>query len=260
MNFLVIGEYCNDIRRECEITRLSPEAPIPILKPSEICQTTPGMAANVLENLWSLGAMGSLISNQRRITKTRYIDKQSGYIVARVDEYDEILENDRFPKWQGEWTLKNCDGIIISDYNKGFLSEENIEYIATEALRQGIPTFLDTKKKLDSYAKSITVVKINEKEFRAQGDSHPLWGFAQNIVVTLGGRGCVWFNQGIDIVSEPVKVYDVCGAGDTFLAAFAIKYVETGGDIPKAMEYGNKAARVAVSHHGIVAVKKEEII
>ena len=121
MKILVIGDSCIDKFIYCEINRICPEAPVPILKP--LYETTnEGMAGNVVANLKSLGAEVDLVTNPSQIEKIRYIDDKSGQMVMRLDK------NDKCDKYHGEtYDAVDYDAIVISDYNKGFLSTKDIE-------------------------------------------------------------------------------------------------------------------------------------
>ena len=87
LNILVIGEICVDKFIYCEIKRLSPEAPVPILHPLKTSEN-PGMAGNTLSNIHTLlpGWVTTLIGNDEIITKTRYIEQKSNHMFLRVDE------------------------------------------------------------------------------------------------------------------------------------------------------------------------------
>lgn len=266
MKILVIGEICYDIFIKCRIDRLCPEAPVPVLNPIEVSENL-GMAGNVISNLRSL-SNGDITVNsltpRHTMTKTRYLDNQTGYIVARVDEGDRI----EYPFSQ-ECALPanpKLDGIIISDYHKGFLAESDIAGIANYADEHGIVTFLDTKKMLGSFSENITFVKINEKEYKQQL-SKTIYPerLCRNLIVTMGANGSRWVNQNKVVSVDPIAVSDVSGAGDTYLAAFALSYLrDIDGyghteSVSRAMHFGNRAARIAVSRRGVVAVKYDEL-
>lgn len=266
MRFLVIGEICYDIFVKCRIDRLCPEAPVPVLNPIETVDSF-GMAGNVIANLRSISGGDVVIESltpRHSMSKTRYVDQQSGYIIVRVDEGDRV----EIP-FSRECVLPanpRLDGIIISDYNKGFLEESDIASIANYATEHGITTFLDTKKILGEFSKHIDFVKINEKEYKQQLAKYPFPELlCRNLIVTLGANGSRWVNENKHVNVDPIAVSDVSGAGDTYLAAFALSYrwdIDAYGhaeSIMRAMHFGNRAARIAVSRRGVVAVKREEI-
>lgn len=257
-SILVIGEQCDDIYVTCSITRLSPEAPVPVLNPVSRTKTE-GMAGNVANNLQSLGApQVGLQCPRHPITKTRYVDQQTGYIVMRVDENDVVTD----PFDPDDLFVDQHEAIVIADYNKGYLSESVIATIAAWAKQAGIPTFLDTKKLLGDWSHDITFVKINEREYQAHLDAgaDPEEN-CENLIVTLGAKGSKWLHERWASTSpvEPVDVADLSGCGDTYMAAFVVKWLQNGQNVVTAMEWANAAARVAASKRGVVAVKLEEV-
>ena len=119
------------------------------------------MAANVKINLENLGITPDFITNDAQILKTRYIDQRSGQHMLRVDSEPSV------PEWNGETLLAidEYDAIIISDYNKGFLSYEKIEKLICST---DCPVFIDTKKTdLDRFSGDRVWIKINESSLFA---------------------------------------------------------------------------------------------
>jgi D-glycero-beta-D-manno-heptose-7-phosphate kinase len=241
LQILLIGDSCQDIYVYGNCDRISPEAPVPVLL-QQRTETKPGMAANVKANLEMLGCEVTFITNTELITKTRFIDKRSGQQLLRVD-------NDiKLQAWSGQTdiNLDDYDAIVFSDYNKGFLTYENMQMILNKY--QG-PVFIDTKKTDLSIFKNC-YVKINELESRS------ISATTEHLIVTLGSMGATYKNT---LYATPlVEVSDVCGAGDTFLAALAYKHTLE-GHIELALEFANKAASVTVQHLGVYAPSLEEI-
>jgi bifunctional ADP-heptose synthase (sugar kinase/adenylyltransferase) len=259
-NILVIGETCTDRFIHCSATRLCPEAPVPVLNPIRTVENL-GMAANVRSNLLSLGATRvDMVCQERDITKTRYIDEQSGYIVVRVDENDMVKKTiDRAWLWDkvGE---QQWDAIVVSDYHKGAVSEETLEMVFNRAGEVHIPTFMDTKKLLGSWSFKADYVKLNTHEYdlhlRAYLRPETL---CRNLIVTKGPQGAWWVQRDLVVDTDPAEVRDVSGAGDTWLAAFVMKWLWN-QNVATAMAYANRAARVAVSKRGVVAVRADEVM
>ena len=137
-NVLLIGDSCIDEYCYGSIDRLSPEAPVPVLK-FVSTTTSPGMAANVKANLLAFGLEVDFTTNNENIIKTRHIDLRSGQHMLRVDRDIELLP------WSGysPFSLDEYDAIVISDYNKGFVTYEAIEKLRNEFTG---PIFIDTKK------------------------------------------------------------------------------------------------------------------
>jgi bifunctional ADP-heptose synthase (sugar kinase/adenylyltransferase) len=204
----------------------------------------PGMAANVNLNLINLNISADFVTNTDPITKTRFIDERSGQHLLRVDDEPKVTD------WDGNTPrpLYKYDAIIVSDYNKGFLS-----YMSILNLIKGseCPVFIDTKKPdLNMFNMPDTYVKINEMEFNNSSSKH------DNLIVTLGSRGAMY--NGKVYPTEKVEVMDVCGCGDTFIAALVTQFLFT-KDIEKSILVANIAAGITVQHRGNYAPTYKEI-
>ena len=239
MKFLVIGESCRDIFHYGNCTRICPEAPVPIFNSVELKENG-GMAKNVQRNLIALGCKANLCTNKnwRSITKTRFIDVRSNHMFMRLDVNDEQIQRSKLKSVN----FSTYSGIIISDYNKGFLTEEDIEYISN----QHDNTFLDTKKKLGDWCKNIDFIKINNPEW----DNNKDYKY-DNVIVTNGSEGATY--KGKTYETKKVKVSDVSGAGDTFLAGLVKKYIET-DDIRESIKFAQECATAVVQKHGVATI------
>ena len=91
MNILVIGDSCTDVFRYGKVTRIAPEAPVPIIVPEKET-SNPGMAGNVVANLKALGANIKFLTNKTEIRKVRYVCSKYNHLLLRVDE-NELLVN-----------------------------------------------------------------------------------------------------------------------------------------------------------------------
>lgn len=268
-NILVIGDCCKDEFIYGKCTRINPEAPTPVFVPNGDVKSNSGMSGNVIANLKSLSPEDKIfyyISDPSSSIKTRYVDLSSNYIILRVDKASTFIKFDE-SYFKNLLNETKFDCVIISDYDKGFLTISDIEFISHCCSMNKIPTFLDTKKALGVWSNGITCIKINESEYihsaKNSEVSRELWT-KFHLVVTKGSNGCQRYYGGQCIEKfeqEPVEVRDVSGAGDTFLAALALEYIHSeDGDIQKACKYANKCARVAVSKRGVVAVSKDEVL
>ncbi len=244
----VIGEKCVDQFVYGEVNRLSPEAPIPVIIPKNTV-VNDGMAANVVKNLESLsnGELEINFSHQKNmIYKTRYVEKKSNYPFIRIDENEENVERvELTDELLSE--IINSDAVIVSDYDKGFLTEVDIQTIA-ELSKFSV---LDSKKKLSRETILLfDFVKLNESEFNLNytEDEESL----KRIIVTLGSKGSK--HRGINyLLDNPQETVDVSGAGDTFVAAFTKKYIDT-KDVDVAITFANKMASKVVSKRGVTTV------
>lgn len=243
MKVLVVGDSCIDNFIYGSATRLNPEAPSPVFV-KNTHKVYKGMASNVHQNVVSLlsGGTVDLITHEESITKTRYIDETSNYTLLRVDNDVNVT---RITKEQIN-KASDYDLVIISDYDKGFLTEEDITTISKKAKI----SILDTKKPLGAYTCYCDYIKINEKESNSK--LHGKWInefiITEKLIVTMGKHGAR-HKDGI-FPTNAVPVRDVVGAGDTYLAALSVKFAET-KDIVKAINFANVCASQVVSKKGI---------
>lgn len=243
---LLLGDSCIDeyIFGVCE--RLNPEAPTPILKFLEK-ESRAGMAANVNLNLQAFGLKVDFLTNSETITKTRFIEKRFHHHLLRVDNDVDLvpLDIDNVLKMIHD---NHYHAIVISDYNKGLITDELIESIRS-TVKIKMPVFVDTKK-TDLSKFEGCIVKINEYEYSQ------LQSECSDLIVTLGSRGARFRDR---IYPAPVvEVFDVCGAGDTFLSALCFTYLKT-HNVPYSITVANSAAAVAVKHTGSHVLTKKEI-
>ena len=241
MKVLLIGDSCEDRYFYGEAKRLNPEAPVPILEYRRGV-TSKGMAWNVRENLRSFGVEVYTSTHPEEIIKTRYIDEKSNQQIMRYDVEPKLdpLSFDFPPEWNNLY-----DALGISDYNKGFLTTEKIFELTSRFVG---PVFIDSKKTnlpADAY------IKINELEYERMAYCN-----YENLIVTKGGKGAEY--KGDLYPAEKVNVFDVVGAGDTFLAALTYGYLKY-GRIEEAIPLANKAAAVAVSHRGTYVLTEEDV-
>ncbi|MDB4317774.1 PfkB family carbohydrate kinase [bacterium] len=245
---LIIGESCLDVFTYGSADRLCPEAPVPVFKQKDSV-TFMGMASNVHRNVLAcLNDLGKeaevdIKSNPSTGAKVRYIDSNSNQMFLRVDsdEYEEV--NKLKLREANVWSY---DVVIVSDYNKGYLTDRDLKYIADNAQL----SFLDTKKKYNSaWANSFDLIKINEKEYKENGFEGMGMG---NLIVTLGGKGCRFRGEKHPLKSV-AQVRDVSGAGDTFLAASATNYLFN-QDMHLAIDYAQTCCSIVVSKAGTATI------
>ena len=241
MKVLLLGDSCEDeyIYGSCD--RISPEAPVPVMKLGRV-ETKSGMASNVCLNLQAFSLDITFLTNTEKITKTRFIDEGSNYQILRVDN-EERIKPLMIPVM-----VDSFDAVVISDYDKGYLTTEKIFEIVESS---SCPVFIDSKKSILPN-KNNCFVKINDKEFGNLDQRHPI----DNLIVTKGSEGCIYNNTLYP--AEKVKVFDVVGAGDTFLSALVFGYLRY-QDINQAIMLGNRAAAIAVQHTGTYVLSQTDI-
>ena len=235
---LLIGDSCTDeyVYGVCE--RLNPEAPVPILRETRV-ETQKGMAWNVRENLMSFGMEVYILTQEEQIVKRRFIDERYNQQILRVD-----VEEDSKPL-DYDLPQEYFDALVISDYDKGFITSSRIFDLAEKF--DG-PVFIDSKKR--HLPVEHAFIKINEEEYSKLSYK------SENLIVTRGSKGADY--QGKNYPAVGVSVFDVCGAGDTFLSALVYFYLLY-GKIDKAIPYANKAAAIAVTHFGTYILSKEDV-
>ena len=241
MKVLLIGDSCEDRYFYGDVKRLNPEAPVPILEYRRGV-TSKGMVWNVRENLMSFGVEVYTSTHPEQIIKTRYIDEKSNQQIMRYDE-EPTIEPLSF-EFPDEWK-STYDALVISDYNKGFVTQEKLFELVDWF--QG-PVFIDSKKTslpADAY------IKINEIEYEKITHYNE-----ETLIITRGSKGTEY--KGDIYPAEKVNVFDVVGAGDTFLAALTYGYLKY-GTIEEAIPLANRAAAVAVSHRGTYVLTKEDV-
>jgi bifunctional ADP-heptose synthase (sugar kinase/adenylyltransferase) len=246
VKILVIGELCVDRFVYCEIKRLCPEAPVPVLNPIQTT-TNNGMAGNVVENLKTLLPEGDIVHwyQHNKIEKTRYVEKKSNQMITRVDEGElQPCESLNFLSPEQKKTIMESDVVIISDYNKGYVSEQMIRDISKIASL----SILDTKKKLSwDIIENISFVKQNEIEYNNNKnlvDEHP-----DKFIITLGSKGAMYMGS-IYRSPKPQDTIDVSGAGDTFVASFVSYYIKT-NDLIQSISFANEVCSDVVSKKGV---------
>ena len=303
LNILVIGDVMLDRYVIGEVKRISPEAPVPVLAVREE-KSVAGGAANVALNLKALGANVETIGwfgndkkgdelfdilgrrnigvdQEFRFSSAPTISKSrvtaSNQQICRVDREAStecyspdlnLLGKDITEK------VKLADAVIISDYGKGFVTNQLLELVSVNAKFLAI----DPKpSRLLQYAKPdlITPNRFEALELaglsRESRDPFPQVNVVLKIfeqfaptmlAVTLGADGMLLAEDGeIDkiIPTSAQEVFDVSGAGDTVIAALTLGLV-AGKDFQNAAEFANLAAGVVVGKVGTATVSPEEIL
>jgi D-beta-D-heptose 7-phosphate kinase/D-beta-D-heptose 1-phosphate adenosyltransferase len=239
-NILLVGDSCTDVYQYGTVDRISPEAPVPIF--SFLYQDDkPGMALNVQSNLEQLGCNVHIMT-QTPSKKTRLIDRKTSQQMLRIDT-DSISKT----PFMFEEPIVGYDAVVVSDYKKGCVSYKTINSI--QRYFDG-PIYVDTKKtnlgNIDG-----CFVKINSQE------RNRVVSLCTELIVTMGKDGAQY--NGDTYPANHVEVNDVCGAGDTFMAALVYFHLHT-GNIKTAIHYANKAGSITVQHLGTYAPSIEEIL
>lgn len=242
-----MGESCKDEYHFGEITRISPEAPVPVFD-FKYDETKLGMANNVKNNLESFGCKVEFISNDPSILiKRRFVDIKSNHQLLRED-ITQIVNP------LVDINLCEYDFVVISDYDKGLLTSSFIEKISKKIK---CPVFVDTKKKsisCFSYFKNY-IIKCNETEHSMLMDVGD--DMDMNLIVTKGKDGASWRKK--NYPAPKVKIHDVTGAGDVFLASFSVIYHCT-KNMDESIEKSILLASKSIQHPGIYNLSLEDIL
>jgi rfaE bifunctional protein kinase chain/domain len=265
--FLVIGDAMTDCYLIGEANRLSPEAPVPVVK---IQRTVllPGGAANVAENLKALSAQTVLVSGQpfsyedgadadgfpmewlEVIVKSRLMvgDTQ----LARWDRHDQLkpIAFDSIALLLGRF-----DAILVADYGKGSITKAVFD--AIDERFPEVPLYIDTKAPQPWMPKDATYFP-NFKEWEAHAEFY--YAHAISTVVKSGPKGMTLWNKGA--ISNFLPAYakfvrSVNGAGDTVIAAFA--YAEATGIAPP-LSFAAAAAACVVEKPYTATATVEEVL
>jgi bifunctional ADP-heptose synthase (sugar kinase/adenylyltransferase) len=244
MRITIIGELCYDVFIYGDVNRLCPEAPVPVLT-DIVTESNLGMAGNVRENLWAHdpSLKITLIHQSNPITKTRYIDQKTNHMFLRVDEGEDNIDSLVLTSEQID-DISESDLVIVSDYNKGFLSEKTLIQIG----KLSKLSIIDTKKIItEKFINSFTFIKLNDREY--QRNKNISDKNKDKFIITLGMHGAK-YDDIIFLSPSPKQTIDVSGAGDTFTAFFSLKYYET-RDISESVKFANQMASIVVSKRGV---------
>lgn len=243
---LIIGENCTDVFTYGDVERLSPEAPVPVFKPKKDVKNL-GMAGNVYKNVKSLTQNFEITfwTQKEEIVKQRLVDEKTNHMLLRVDTGENNLMKPLDLTEDKLLSVSDFDVVIISDYNKGFITEEIFLKIGTQSKL----LFVDSKRKLsEKIVKVCDFIKLNLNESHNNVDL--ISKFPEKFIITLGAQGAKYLNQ-IFPSPKPQETIDVSGAGDTFISSLVIKYLET-NNITESINFANKMSSLVVSKRGVV--------
>lgn len=295
---LVVGDVMLDRYWFGDVERISPEAPVPVLKVSRT-EERPGGAANVARNIAALGAqatllsvvgddeagrcLGSLLTSQPGVHALLHCDPKIATTVKlrAVARQQQLLRID-FETAPGHEVLQakladfrarlpEADVVLLSDYGKGGLT--HISEMIRLARAAGKPVLVDPKGEDYARYQGATLLTPNRSEFRqvAGGwqDEATLTAKAQALrerlglealLVTRSEDGMTLYrSEGVS--HEPAQareVFDVSGAGDTVIATLAVM-LASGATMAAAVELANRAGGIVVGKLGTAVVTREEL-
>ena len=295
---LVVGDAMLDRYWVGEVERISPEAPVPIVRINHE-EERAGGAANVARNVAALGAQVTLLSvvgadepgarleallKRERVNPQLYRDRGVKTTVKlrviagrkqqllRVDfettPSHEVLAS---KLREFERLLSDADVVILSDYGKGGLT--HIVKMVGMARRAGKKVLVDPKGSDYARYRGATVITPNQSEFRqvagAWKGERELTERAQELrrkldvgalVITRGAEGMTLFQDGtrFHVAAQALEVSDVSGAGDTVIATLAVA-LAGGAGMKDAIRLANRAAGIVVAKFGTAVVTPKEL-
>jgi D-beta-D-heptose 7-phosphate kinase / D-beta-D-heptose 1-phosphate adenosyltransferase len=301
---LVLGDIALDRYVYGDVARISPEAPVPVLRVRST-RTSPGCAANVAANVASLGGSVTMVGvvggdseaaqlsasvqqfgtpvqlmlvtdkSRPTIVKTRFV--ASGQQVVRADYEDTRpiaapIEDQLLATYSA--ALERCQIVIVSDYNKGLLTDRVLSHVIAQAKAAKKPVLVDPKRTQLAHYRGATILKPNRSELRAatgmacETDEEAQLAAAEviaatgaMILLTRSEQGMSLFQAGAEPVHQRTdarEVFDVSGAGDTVAAVVGLA-MAGGLDMIEAMRLANAAAGVVVAKRDTATVTIPEL-
>ncbi len=298
LRLLVAGDVMLDRYWFGDVSRISPEAPVPVVHVKRT-EERPGGAANVARNITALGAAATLLAvagndeaassleallAAEHVKSSLHRDPQLSTTVKLrvIGQQQQLLRIDfeRAPSHEAlaakldefERLVDGVDAVVLSDYGKGGL--ERVQEMIAAARRHGKPVLVDPKGWDYARYRGATLLTPNRAEFRELAgrwsDEADLARRAQKLrteldlealVVTRSEEGMSLFTAR-ESRHEPTRareVYDVSGAGDTVIGVLALM-VAAGADLAAAMRVANHAAGIVVGKLGTAVAHRDELL
>lgn len=299
---LVVGDIILDAYASGDVERISPEAPVPIMRHLHHHEV-PGGSANVAMNIVALGGKACLIgligkdeegARLANLLSASGIDNRMVEVedrpttfklrilagkhqMLRVDkEVSAPAEADAERKIINTALAEMCtaDAMILSDYQKGCLTENVIQELIRSAKQKDIPVFVDPKRtdfaayKGADYItpnraelKAATGIACSDKEKCRMAATQVMRECGASILLTLSEQGMVLFQEKGEeewLPTEAKEVFDVSGAGDSVIAAFAYACA-SGMPLSRALRVANVTAGVVIAKAGTATASEEEV-
>jgi rfaE bifunctional protein kinase chain/domain len=260
---MVVGDSMLDRYWFGDVDRISPEAPVPVVKMAREEQR-PGAAANVARNVEAMGGeCVTIFGVGRPIEKLRIIARNQQ--VTRVD-FDHPQEPIEFLPG-----VDDCGVVVFSDYGKGSLL--GVQRLIRIAKDSGATVLVDPKGHEYERYRGADVIKPNLHEMKelvgGWSTEEQLWDKAEKlrreagigaILLTRADKGMSLFTeeQILNIPAVAQEVYDVSGAGDTAIAALAVA-LSRGHSLLAAAQFANRASGIVVGRFGTAVATEDEV-
>jgi len=297
---LIVGDLMLDRYYFGDVERISPEAPVPVVHVKKI-EDRIGGAGNTALNLKNLGIyvdiLGTIGNDENALNFLKLLEKSEfslDYILKvnnitttkirvisrnqhllridfeNVNYLDEDIENEILKILEA--ILKNYDIVIISDYNKGLISEKISQFIINNSKF----TIIDPKGKNWNKYKNANIITPNVKEI-SEGlnlmleNEDRILEYAgkiaiekfnfEGVLITRSEKGLSFISKNniLHVPTYESEVYDVSGAGDTVVAVLCFGIL-CNLDMKTILEFANLCASIVIRHIGTYAIKKEDIL
>jgi rfaE bifunctional protein kinase chain/domain len=283
LKILVVGDIMLDKYIVGNVERISAEAPVPIVHVKDEYSTLGG-CGNVVRNLVEIGANVTCLAsvavdadgekikdeldrnNVRNLiiyaskettVKERIIADERKIQMLRIDKENiSPVKPEYAISILKQHTKDNFDMIIVSDYAKGMITRELMDYLKTH---HNAPIIVDPKPIHGYMYNDVFMITPNEKEWGImQISSQYLLKGVPYTLVTKGRSGMTLYDSSgsCDILAEPVEVYNVSGAGDTVIAVMGVCLAMSFSPIDAA-KIANKCAGYVVTQSGTSVVRRD---
>ena len=290
-----------------DVTRISPEAPVPVVEVRRESVHLGG-AANVLANVVALGARASVtgvVGNDRAGEMLRAELKETGMsatdealildesrpttLKTRIIAHNQpVVRTDRERRTPvGAETeariievlrkaIKEANAFVVSDYDKGAVTQRVLSEVLPIAYKRGIPVLIDPKiRNFDAYRPATLITPNHLEALRlANMEDHSDEALkraahlirervaCESVLITRGERGMMLlesYHEPVYVETVAREVYDVTGAGDTVIATLAVA-LSSGASMLEAAILANHAAGIVVGKIGTATASAEELI
>ena len=302
---IVLGDVMLDEFLWGTVARISPEAPVPVVEvtrhsyhlggagnvAANVCALggsavlagvvgSDAAAERVRESLDRAGVQAALVSSDSArptTVKTRIVAHHQQVVRAdreRADDISADLEDGLVGRLRG--ALPSCGALVVSDYQKGVVTQRLMRTVVSLARRLGIPVLVDPKVRHFPFYRGVSVITPNQLEteqatgIRIRSEDDLLAAGARVLrklrcgaaLVTRGEQGMSLFQDGsrpLHIPTAAREVFDVTGAGDTVIATVALGLCG-GARLHEAAMLANYAAGVVVGKLGTATATPDEVM
>lgn len=295
---LVVGDVMLDRYWHGGTSRISPEAPVPVVRVEDV-EDRPGGAANVALNITSLGAhavLGGLIGADENaqilqasltasgvsthfqrsteiptITKLRVMSRNQQLLRLDFEQHLDSVDTSELVA-QVEMVLPDCDVLILSDYGKGTLNQ--VENLIASARAQGKRVLIDPKGQDFSKYRGASLITPNLTEFEtvvgpcatdaelsSRGEALRAELELEALLITRSEKGMTLIREGhapLHLPTRAQEVFDVTGAGDTVIGLMGLA-LASGHAFPEAMMLANLGAGLVVAKPGTATLSIAEL-